>query len=199
MDRARELGNSNVWGTGFSLFFFFRFFFLPQLTADVRNRLSASFSFNRPSTVDFRYRSVVGALASRWLLKLWSKDHIKVQGDILEGLVARVVSCDSSKHMEKVLKDFPPPALDGGLQFRWLLPADRNADCPLPGGNADWGCFRPVTTRNRWYQPREKEEERENKREPGVRRCSPDLDPSLVRDFFSPRGEKERGDVTPFP
>lgn len=43
-----------------------------------------------------------------------SKDHIKVQGEILEGLVARVVSCDSSKHMEKVLKDFPPPALDGG-------------------------------------------------------------------------------------
>lgn len=42
-----------------------------------------------------------------------SKDHIKVQGEILEGLVARIVSHDSSKHMEKVLKDFPPPPSDG--------------------------------------------------------------------------------------
>ncbi|MQL87258.1 hypothetical protein Taro_019800, partial [Colocasia esculenta] len=41
-----------------------------------------------------------------------SKDHIKVQGEILEGLVARIVSPDSSKHMEKVLREFPPP-LDG--------------------------------------------------------------------------------------
>ncbi|KAL4189279.1 hypothetical protein AMTRI_Chr08g206200 [Amborella trichopoda] len=42
-----------------------------------------------------------------------SKDHVKVQGEILEGLVARIVSRDSAKHMEKVLKDFPPPPLDG--------------------------------------------------------------------------------------
>ncbi|RWW51883.1 hypothetical protein BHE74_00041730, partial [Ensete ventricosum] len=27
--------------------------------------------------------------------------------------------------------------------------ANRNADCPLSGGTADWGCFRSVTTRNR--------------------------------------------------
>ncbi|CAM8967385.1 unnamed protein product [Rhodiola kirilowii] len=36
-----------------------------------------------------------------------SKDHIKVQGEILEGLVARIVHSESSKHMEKVLADFP--------------------------------------------------------------------------------------------
>ncbi|URE03204.1 hypothetical protein MUK42_21425 [Musa troglodytarum] len=60
-----------------------------------------------------------------------SKDHIKVQGEILEGLVARVVSCDSSKHMEKVLKDFPPPALDGvgldlGPTLREVCAANRS-------------------------------------------------------------------------
>jgi hypothetical protein len=37
-----------------------------------------------------------------------------VQGEILEGLVARVVSCDSSILMENVLRDFPPPPLAGG-------------------------------------------------------------------------------------
>lgn len=42
-----------------------------------------------------------------------SKDHVKVQGEILEGLVARIVSHDSSEHMEKVLREFPPPPLDG--------------------------------------------------------------------------------------
>ncbi|KAK6926834.1 tRNA ligase, phosphodiesterase, partial [Dillenia turbinata] len=42
-----------------------------------------------------------------------SKDHIKVQGEILEGLVARIVSHKSSKHMEQVLKDFPPPPAEG--------------------------------------------------------------------------------------
>ncbi|KAJ4978283.1 hypothetical protein NE237_009063 [Protea cynaroides] len=47
-----------------------------------------------------------------------SKDHIKVQGEILEGLVARIVSSESMKHMEKVLADFSPPPLDGvGLDF----------------------------------------------------------------------------------
>nr|XP_016459570.1 PREDICTED: uncharacterized protein LOC107783112 [Nicotiana tabacum] len=43
-----------------------------------------------------------------------SKDHIKVQGEILEGLVARIVKRESSEHMERVLKDFPPPPLEGG-------------------------------------------------------------------------------------
>lgn len=42
-----------------------------------------------------------------------SKDHLKVQGEILEGLVARIVSRDSAKHMEEVLKDYPPPPADG--------------------------------------------------------------------------------------
>lgn len=44
-----------------------------------------------------------------------SKDHIKVQGEILEGLVARVVSHESSKHMEHVLRDVPPPPMEGGM------------------------------------------------------------------------------------
>ncbi|XP_026415558.1 tRNA ligase 1-like isoform X1 [Papaver somniferum] len=39
-----------------------------------------------------------------------SKDHVQVQGEILEGLVARMVSHESSKHMEKVLKEFPLPS-----------------------------------------------------------------------------------------
>ncbi|KAG6523281.1 hypothetical protein ZIOFF_013137 [Zingiber officinale] len=84
-----------------------------------------------------------------------SKDHIKVQGEILEGLVARMVSCDSSKHMEEVLKDFPPPSLDGvGLdmgptlrevcaanrsdekqQVRALLQSAGTSMCP---DHADW-------------------------------------------------------------
>lgn len=60
-----------------------------------------------------------------------SKDHIKVQGEILEGLVARIVSHDSSKHMEKVLRDFPPPSLDGldldlGPSLREVCAANRS-------------------------------------------------------------------------
>jgi len=56
-----------------------------------------------------------------------SKDHIKVQGEILEGLVARIVGHDSSKHMEKVLRDFPPPPLDGCKPLKSLfLFLDRN-------------------------------------------------------------------------
>ncbi|RRT43858.1 hypothetical protein B296_00042687 [Ensete ventricosum] len=87
------------------------------------------------------------------------------------------------------------------------LPVDRNADRSLPGGTVDWGCFRPVTTRNRpitldfdrrlplsggngrfrssvvdfmRYQLREKEE----KEEPGVRRYSPN--PFARRRFLLP-------------
>lgn len=44
-----------------------------------------------------------------------SKDHVKAQGEILEGLVARLVSHESSNHMEKILKEFPPPPADGGM------------------------------------------------------------------------------------
>ncbi|RRT74530.1 hypothetical protein B296_00030959 [Ensete ventricosum] len=91
------------------------------------------------------------------------------------------------------------------------------------GPLVDWGCFRPVTTKNRsvmvdfnlhqlllggngrfrpsatdfgWYQLREKEEEGEEKGEPGVWRYS--LDPSPAGDFFSPHGEKEQDDVALF-
>ncbi|KAL0533877.1 hypothetical protein IC582_028148 [Cucumis melo] len=48
-----------------------------------------------------------------------SKDHIKVQGEILEGLVARMVSHESSKHMQKVLEEFPavPDNEGGGLDL----------------------------------------------------------------------------------
>ncbi|KAL8028930.1 hypothetical protein ABFX02_14G194800 [Erythranthe guttata] len=42
-----------------------------------------------------------------------SKDHIKVQGEILEGLVARIVSRESSEHMEQVLRDYPLPPSEG--------------------------------------------------------------------------------------
>ncbi|XP_048537842.1 tRNA ligase 1-like [Triticum urartu] len=42
-----------------------------------------------------------------------SKDHVIVQGEILEGLVARIVSCESSVQMG-VLRDFRQPSLDGG-------------------------------------------------------------------------------------
>lgn len=42
-----------------------------------------------------------------------SKDHSKVQGEILEGLVARIVRHESAKHMEKVLEDFPTPTEEG--------------------------------------------------------------------------------------
>ncbi|RWW52211.1 hypothetical protein BHE74_00041376, partial [Ensete ventricosum] len=52
--------------------------------------------------------------------------------------------------------------------------ADRYTDCLLLGGATDWGYFRPVSTRNRLitvdferYQSREKEEEGEEKGEPG--------------------------------
>lgn len=48
-------------------------------------------------------------------LCLGTKDHIKVQGEILEGLVARVVSADSSKHLEEVLTDGSPPPPKGGI------------------------------------------------------------------------------------
>ncbi|CAH9130263.1 unnamed protein product [Cuscuta epithymum] len=45
-----------------------------------------------------------------------SKDHMKVQGEILEGLVARIVSRESSEHLEQVLRDFPLPPVEGAVQ-----------------------------------------------------------------------------------
>ncbi|XP_073004035.1 tRNA ligase 1 isoform X1 [Typha latifolia] len=60
-----------------------------------------------------------------------SKDHTKVQGEILEGLVARIVSRDSSVHMENVLRDFPPPPSDRvdhdlGPSLREICAANRS-------------------------------------------------------------------------
>ncbi|XP_038715607.1 tRNA ligase 1 isoform X1 [Tripterygium wilfordii] len=60
-----------------------------------------------------------------------SKDHVKVQGEILEGLVARIVSHESSKHMEQILKDHPPPPNDGaglesGPSLREICAANRS-------------------------------------------------------------------------
>ncbi|WMV56323.1 hypothetical protein MTR67_049708 [Solanum verrucosum] len=60
-----------------------------------------------------------------------SKDHIKVQGEILEGLVARIVKRESSEHMERVLRDFPPPPLEGegldlGPTLREICAANRS-------------------------------------------------------------------------
>ncbi|KAK4490159.1 hypothetical protein RD792_000816 [Penstemon davidsonii] len=42
-----------------------------------------------------------------------SKDHVKVQGEILEGLVARTVGPESLILMEQVLRDYPPTVLVG--------------------------------------------------------------------------------------
>ncbi|PSR85123.1 Arginine biosynthesis bifunctional protein ArgJ beta chain like [Actinidia chinensis var. chinensis] len=60
-----------------------------------------------------------------------SKDHIIVQGEILEGLVARMVNHESSKYMEKVLRDFPPQPLEGadldlGPSLREICAANRS-------------------------------------------------------------------------
>ncbi|XP_057248037.1 tRNA ligase 1 isoform X3 [Beta vulgaris subsp. vulgaris] len=59
-----------------------------------------------------------------------TKDHIKVQGEILEGLVARVVSADSSKHLEEVLTDGSPPPpkaqQDLGPTLREICAANRS-------------------------------------------------------------------------
>ncbi|KAF3330233.1 hypothetical protein FCM35_KLT05564 [Carex littledalei] len=60
-----------------------------------------------------------------------SMDHIEVQGEILEGLVARIVGRDSSIQMKDVLKEFPPPPLDGvyedlGPSLRDVCAANRS-------------------------------------------------------------------------
>ncbi|XP_073019695.1 tRNA ligase 1-like isoform X5 [Primulina eburnea] len=65
-----------------------------------------------------------------------SKNHVKVQGEILEGLVARIVSHESSKHMEHVLRDYPPPSSNGGDQhlgscLREICAANRNDERQL--------------------------------------------------------------------
>lgn len=59
-----------------------------------------------------------------------SKDHIKVQGEILEGLVARIVSHESMKEMELVLKNYPSPIAevhqDLGPGLREICAANRS-------------------------------------------------------------------------
>ncbi|XP_023644755.1 tRNA ligase 1 isoform X2 [Capsella rubella] len=60
-----------------------------------------------------------------------SKDHVKVQGEILEGLVARIVSSQSAREMENVMKDHPPPPCDGanldlGLSLRDICASHRS-------------------------------------------------------------------------
>lgn len=40
-----------------------------------------------------------------------TKDHVEVQGEILEGLVARIVSSESVTHLNKVLEEVPPPPI----------------------------------------------------------------------------------------
>ncbi|XP_039793737.1 tRNA ligase 1-like isoform X3 [Panicum virgatum] len=60
-----------------------------------------------------------------------SKDHVKVQGEILEGLVARIVTRESSVQMEEVLRKFPQPPLDGvdsdlGPSLREICAANRS-------------------------------------------------------------------------
>ncbi|KAM0996499.1 hypothetical protein ACFX2C_006499 [Malus domestica] len=62
-----------------------------------------------------------------------SKDHVNEQGEILEGIVARIVSQESSEHVEKVLKDFPPPPMDGagldlGPSARDICAANRSSE-----------------------------------------------------------------------
>lgn len=57
-----------------------------------------------------------------------SKDHVKVQGEILEGLVARIVSHDSSKYIKKVLEEFPSPVVVShvvGPSLREICAANR--------------------------------------------------------------------------
>ncbi|KAL3850759.1 hypothetical protein ACJIZ3_012641 [Penstemon smallii] len=59
-----------------------------------------------------------------------SKDHVEVQGEILEGLVARMVGQESSIHMEQVLRDYPPAPLEGadhqlGPSLREICAANR--------------------------------------------------------------------------
>uniref|UniRef100_A0A8I6XXD7 Uncharacterized protein n=2 Tax=Hordeum vulgare subsp. vulgare TaxID=112509 RepID=A0A8I6XXD7_HORVV len=83
-----------------------------------------------------------------------SKDHVMVQGEILEGLVARIVSRESSVQME-VLRNFQQPSLDGsnsdlGPSLREICAANKsdakqkikalleNAGSSLCSEHCDW-------------------------------------------------------------
>jgi len=84
------------------------------IPAYVRDFLFLDFLF----PVTFMPSSVITIICSVMmcaLLLVGSKDHIKVQGEILEGLVARIVSPESSKHMQEVLRDYPSPPTEGSM------------------------------------------------------------------------------------
>ncbi|XP_074311540.1 tRNA ligase 1 [Silene latifolia] len=60
-----------------------------------------------------------------------SIDHIKAQGEILEGLVARIVSPESSRRLQGALRDYPLPSADGaelelGPTLREICAANRS-------------------------------------------------------------------------
>ncbi|GLJ26185.1 hypothetical protein SUGI_0502400 [Cryptomeria japonica] len=62
-----------------------------------------------------------------------TKDHVKVQGEILEGLVARIVSSESSEHLKKVLEEIPPsPDCEDnnnlGLGLREICAANKSSE-----------------------------------------------------------------------
>ncbi|KAK3027343.1 LOW QUALITY PROTEIN: hypothetical protein RJ639_041584, partial [Escallonia herrerae] len=57
-----------------------------------------------------------------------SKDHIKVQGEILEGLVARIVSHESPNHMEQLTKIWD--LAYGKFQIKALLRSVGTSFCP---------------------------------------------------------------------
>ncbi|RRT83315.1 hypothetical protein B296_00010932 [Ensete ventricosum] len=76
---------------------------------------------------------------------------------------------------------------------------DQYTNRPLLGGTADWGCFHPVTMRNR---PVTIDFDRSERRKPGVVLLFPSTirrpwvisSPRAGRRNVSPCGEKERGD-----
>eukprot|EP01018_Ginkgo_biloba_P015904 Gb_26327 [translate_table: standard] len=65
-----------------------------------------------------------------------TKDHVEVQGEILEGLVARIVNHQSTVHLQKVLEEIPPPPLpedvtgthDIGPGLREICAANRSSE-----------------------------------------------------------------------
>lgn len=50
-----------------------------------------------------------------------TKRHEDIQGEILEGLVARVVTPESATSLSEVLIKFPPPPSPEGKGFRFNL------------------------------------------------------------------------------
>lgn len=102
---------SNICSVNFMVYFIFFTGSNPAL--DIQDRVHLGcfmFLYNYQS-------SSLKKLICIFSLPAGSKDHIRVQGEILEGLVARIVSRKSSEHMEQVLRDYPPPPEEGGNDF----------------------------------------------------------------------------------